>query len=53
MPGTTKVKRLEENWASRNVELTKEEKREMRQIVDTAKSSGQRHSEAGQAVVVH
>ncbi|KAF5691499.1 alcohol dehydrogenase [Fusarium circinatum] len=40
IPGTTKAHRLEENWASRNVDLTEEEKAEMRRIIDSAKPQG-------------
>ncbi|KAF5674258.1 alcohol dehydrogenase [Fusarium denticulatum] len=42
IPGTTKAHRLEENWASRNVDLTEGEKAEMRRIVDSAKPQGNR-----------
>ncbi|KAF5535759.1 alcohol dehydrogenase [Fusarium mexicanum] len=42
IPGTTKAHRLEENWASRDVDLTEEEKAEMRRIVDSAKPQGNR-----------
>ncbi|KAJ5119170.1 hypothetical protein N7448_010878 [Penicillium atrosanguineum] len=53
IPGTTKAKRLEDNWASRDIELTDEEKQEMRRIVDSAKPHGNRYSEAHQAMVGH
>ena len=53
IPGTTKPHRLEENWASRNVELNEEEKAEMRKIVDSAKPYGNRYSEANQKLVGH
>ncbi|THW24351.1 putative aldo-keto reductase [Aureobasidium pullulans] len=53
IPGTTKPHRLEENWASRNVELNEEEKAEMRKIVDSAKPHGNRYSEANQKLVGH
>jgi aryl-alcohol dehydrogenase-like predicted oxidoreductase len=53
IPGTTKVKRLEENWASREVELTEEESREMRRIINEAKPSGERYGAAHQAMVGH
>lgn len=53
IPGTTKATRLEENWASREVELTEEEKKEMRKIVDQAKPSGNRYAPAQQAMVGH
>ncbi|KAF4957223.1 hypothetical protein FGADI_3288 [Fusarium gaditjirri] len=42
IPGTTKAHRLEENWASRNIDLTDEEKAEMRRIIDSAKPQGNR-----------
>ncbi|KAL0934488.1 putative aldo/keto reductase [Colletotrichum truncatum] len=42
IPGTTKASRLVENWESRNVELTEEELKEMRRIVDDAKPVGER-----------
>ena len=53
IPGTTKAKRLEENWASRDIDLTEEEKAEMRRIVDAAKPTGNRYSERAQAMVGH
>ncbi|KAI5244814.1 putative aldo-keto reductase [Aureobasidium subglaciale] len=53
IPGTTKSHRLEENWASRDVELNEEEKAEMRKIVDSAKPHGNRYSEANQKLVGH
>jgi diketogulonate reductase-like aldo/keto reductase len=53
IPGTTKPGRLEENWASRKVELTEEEKREMRRIIDQAKPTGNRYSEKAQSMVGH
>lgn len=53
IPGTTKASRLEENWASRNIELSEEEKTEMRRIVDQMKPSGNRYSERAQAMVGH
>lgn len=53
IPGTTKSKRLEENWASREIDLTEEELREMRQVVDAAKPHGNRYNEALQAMVGH
>ncbi|KAL1801438.1 hypothetical protein ACET3X_001780 [Alternaria dauci] len=53
IPGTTKAKRLEENWASRDVELTDEERKEMRKIVDQAKPAGNRYAPAQQAMVGH
>ena len=53
IPGTTKAKRLEENWESRNVELTEMEKEEMRKIIDSTKPHGNRYSERAQAMVGH
>lgn len=53
IPGTTKPGRLEENWASREVVLTEEEKAEMRRIIDRAKPVGNRYAEAHQALVGH
>lgn len=53
IPGTTKKGRLEENFASREVELTEEEKKEMRRIIDAAKPHGTRYSAAAQAMVGH
>ncbi|KAJ5993970.1 hypothetical protein N7451_009694 [Penicillium sp. IBT 35674x] len=51
--GTTKAGRLEENWASRDVELTEEDKAEMRRIIDFAKPHGNRYAPAQQAMVGH
>jgi diketogulonate reductase-like aldo/keto reductase len=53
IPGTTKTHRLEENFASRDVELTAEEKDEMRQILDSLKPQGNRYNERAQAMVGH
>ncbi|KAJ5906405.1 uncharacterized protein N7473_003321 [Penicillium subrubescens] len=53
IPGTTKVKRLEENWASRDIDLTEEEKQEFRRIIDAAKPHGNRYSAAHQSMVGH
>jgi aryl-alcohol dehydrogenase-like predicted oxidoreductase len=53
IPGTTKAGRLEENWASRKVTLSEEDKKEMRRIIDAAKPHGNRYSEQGQALVGH
>ena len=53
IPGTTKPQRLEENFASRAVELTDEEKKEMRGILDSLKPQGNRYSEKMQAMVGH
>lgn len=53
IPGTTKPKRLEENWASREIEFTPEEFREMRKIIDASKPAGNRYGPAHQAMVGH
>ena len=53
IPGTTKAKRVEENFASRNFELTEEEKQEMRSIIESAKPHGNRYAPAQQAMVGH
>ncbi|KAJ5496565.1 hypothetical protein N7463_008552 [Penicillium fimorum] len=53
IPGTTKAARLEENWASRDIELTEEEKQAMRQIIDAAKPHGERYGPAHKAMVGH
>jgi aryl-alcohol dehydrogenase-like predicted oxidoreductase len=51
IPGTTKSKRLEENWGSREVELTEDEKKEMRRIIDQTKPAGERYGPAHLALV--
>lgn len=43
IPGTTKVGRLEENWKSRDVELSEEEKKHMRELIDSTKPAGDRY----------
>ncbi|TGO45020.1 hypothetical protein BCON_0433g00080 [Botryotinia convoluta] len=53
IPGTTKPERLEANFASRNIDLTKDELQEMRKIVDEAKPQGNRYSAAAQSMVGH
>ncbi|KAJ5705990.1 hypothetical protein N7536_001679 [Penicillium majusculum] len=53
IPGTTKAARLEENWASRDIELTEEEKQQMRKIIDAAKPHGSRYGPVHQAMVGH
>ena len=53
IPGTTKAKRLEENWGSRDIELTEAEKQEMRRIIESAKPEGNRYGAANQAMVGH
>ncbi|KAL3477468.1 NADP-dependent oxidoreductase domain-containing protein [Aspergillus californicus] len=53
IPGTTRTSRLEENWASRDIELTEEELKEMRKIVDDAKPVGDRFAPIYQSMVGH
>lgn len=53
IPGTTRASRLEENWGSRDVVLTDEEKAEMRKIVDDAKPTGARFNAMFESVVGH
>lgn len=53
IPGTTKPGRLDENWGSRAVKLSEEEKKEMRKIIDDAKPVGNRYSAAHQSMVGH
>ncbi|KAJ0426898.1 Aldo/keto reductase [Aspergillus carlsbadensis] len=53
IPGTTKVHRLEGNFASREVELTHEELAEMRRIIDGAKPHGNWYAAAQEALVGH
>lgn len=53
IPGTTKAHRLEENWASREVELTEAEMAEMRRIVEEAKPRGERYGESLRKMVGH
>ena len=53
IPGTTRAGRLEENWGSRRVVLTDEEKMQMRKIVDDVKPVGERFSALHQSMVGH
>lgn len=53
IPGTTKTTRLEENWASRDIELSEDELKHMRHIVDAAKPTGERFSAIFQSMVGH
>ncbi|KAI0186893.1 NADP-dependent oxidoreductase domain-containing protein [Xylaria flabelliformis] len=53
IPGTTKAHRLEENWASRKIELTEDELKDIRTIIDAAKPHGNRYAPAQQALVGH
>ena len=45
IPGTTKPSRLEENWASRDIDLTEEELKEMRALINKLKPQGNRYNE--------
>ncbi|KAL0934485.1 aldo/keto reductase [Colletotrichum truncatum] len=47
---TTKSRWLEENWASRDMDLMSEEKNQMRKVIDTAKPLGDQHSSTHQAM---
>ncbi|ODQ73423.1 hypothetical protein LIPSTDRAFT_103965 [Lipomyces starkeyi NRRL Y-11557] len=53
IPGTTRAKRLEENWAARDIDLTEEEMVEIRRIIDSVKPPGNRYAPAQQAMVGH
>ena len=53
IPGTTKPKRLEENWASRDIILTEEEQAELRIIIEKSKPHGNRFGPAHEAVIDH
>ena len=53
IPGTTKVHRLKENWESRQVVLSEEEKKQMREVIDTAEVVGERYWPEMQATVGH
>lgn len=53
IPGTTKPKRLEENWSSRYIDLTEEEKQDVRKVINAAKPIGNRYSPAYQTLVGH
>lgn len=46
IPGTKKIKYLEENLGALGVELTEEEEREIRKVVDEAEVHGERYPEA-------
>lgn len=43
IPGTKKIKYLEENWGALGVKLTDEEKTEIRSVVDEAETHGERY----------
>ncbi|KAK5456099.1 hypothetical protein LTS15_005418 [Exophiala xenobiotica] len=49
IPGTKKIKYLEENLGALNVKLTREEKLEIRQAIESAEVSGNRYPPAMQA----
>jgi aryl-alcohol dehydrogenase-like predicted oxidoreductase len=49
IPGTKKIKYLEENWASLDVALTDDEEAEIRAFVESAELSGYRSMPAGKA----
>ena len=51
--GTTKAKRMEENWGCREVDFSDEEEAEMRKIIESAKPEGERYSAAHQSAVGH
>lgn len=53
IPGTTRPGRLEENWGSRDIVLTEEEKADMRRIVNDAKPTGERYSAFFQSMIGH
>jgi aryl-alcohol dehydrogenase-like predicted oxidoreductase len=53
IPGTTKAYRLEENWASRDIEFTESELSEIRVVIENAKPHGNRYAPAQQALVGH
>jgi aryl-alcohol dehydrogenase-like predicted oxidoreductase len=49
IPGTKRIKYLEENWASLEVQLTDAEEKEIRDFVETAEIAGDRMPEGGAA----
>jgi aryl-alcohol dehydrogenase-like predicted oxidoreductase len=53
IPGTTQPHRLEQNFASREVDLSEEERAEMREMVNSAKPHGNRYNEAQQKMAGH
>jgi aryl-alcohol dehydrogenase-like predicted oxidoreductase len=53
IPGTTKPLRLEENWAARHVDLTEDERWELRRIIHANKPRGNRYPPRMQARVGH
>lgn len=46
IPGTKSENRLVENFAARNVDLTKSELAELRKLIEDAKPTGARYGEA-------
>lgn len=46
IPGTVNPERLDENWAARDIDLTEEELKQMRTIINTLKPVGDRYNEA-------
>ena len=46
IPGTKKIKYLEENMGALNVKLSKEEEQEIRSLVENAEVHGARYPEA-------
>ena len=53
IPGTKSIKRLDENWASREVKFTEEELKEIRAAVDNFKTAGERYPPKLMAAVGH
>ncbi|KAL2813451.1 hypothetical protein BJX63DRAFT_432032 [Aspergillus granulosus] len=53
IPGTTKIHHLEENFASREIDLTDDELLEMRNFIGKAKPHGNRYALEQQALVGH
>jgi diketogulonate reductase-like aldo/keto reductase len=45
IPGTTKPERLLENFTAREIDITEEENKEMRKLVDALKPQGDRYNE--------
>lgn len=45
IPGTTKTERLDENFASRDIELTEADRQEMRAVIEASKPQGDRYNE--------
>ena len=45
LPGTVKPERLEENWASREIDLSEQELKQMRYIIDSLRPVGDRYNE--------